>query len=147
MRKIIIFIPIILGTIVGLLLMNSYEFYQSLIKPPLAPPSWLFPIVWSILYLLMGISYYMVVNDKDDLLAKQIYRLQLFFNLLWPVIFFAFRLLLLSSIWIICLDVLVFYMILLFYKINNKFGLWQVPYLLWTLFATYLNISFFILNL
>ena len=147
MKKISIFIPIILGTVVGLLLMNCYDFYQDLIKPPLAPPSWLFPAVWSILYLLMGISYYIVVNKNDDITTKQIYRIQLFFNLLWPVIFFMFELLLLSSIWIICLDILVIIMIYLFYKPDSKAGILQIPYLLWILFATYLNISIFILNL
>lgn len=147
MKKIIIFIPIILGTLVGLLLMNSYEFYQGLIKPPLAPPNWLFPIAWSILYLLMGISYYKIIDKSDDVIIRQIYRIQLFFNLVWPVIFFLFELLLLSSIWIVCLDVLVIIMIYMFYKIDSKAGLLQIPYLIWILFATYLNISIFILNL
>lgn len=147
MKKIIIFIPIILGTLVGLLLMNSYEFYQGLIKPPLAPPNWLFPIAWSILYLLMGISYYKIIDKTDDVIVRQIYRIQLFFNLVWPVIFFIFELLLLSSIWIVCLDVLVIIMIYMFYKIDSKSGLLQIPYLIWILFATYLNISIFILNL
>lgn len=147
MKKIIIFIPIILGTIVGILLMNSYVFYQGLIKPPLAPPNWLFPIAWSILYLLMGISYYKIIDKTDDVIVRQIYRIQLFFNLVWPVIFFIFELLLLSSIWIVCLDVLVIIMIYMFYKIDSKAGLLQIPYLIWILFATYLNISIFILNL
>lgn len=147
MKKISIFIPIILGTIVGLFLMNSYDFYQSLVKPPLYPPGWLFPIVWSILYLLMGISYYIVTNKNDELVIKQIYRLQLFFNLIWPIIFFMFRLLLLSSIWIVCLDILVIIMVYLFYNVDKKEGLLQIPYLLWILFASYLNISIFILNL
>lgn len=147
MKKIIIFIPIILGTIIGILLMNSYVFYQGLIKPPLAPPNWLFPIAWSILYLLMGISYYKIIDKTDDVIVRQIYRIQLFFNLVWPVIFFIFELLLLSSIWIVCLDVLVIIMIYMFYKIDSKAGLLQIPYLIWILFATYLNISIFILNL
>lgn len=147
MKKIIIFIPIILGTIIGILLMDSYVFYQGLIKPPLAPPNWLFPIAWSILYLLMGISYYKIIDKTDDVIVRQIYRIQLFFNLVWPVIFFIFELLLLSSIWIVCLDVLVIIMIYMFYKIDSKAGLLQIPYLIWILFATYLNISIFILNL
>ena len=127
--------------------MNSYEFYQGLIKPPLAPPNWLFPIAWSILYLLMGISYYKIIDKSDDVIVRQIYRIQLFFNLVWPVIFFLFELLLLSSIWIVCLDVLVIIMIYMFCKIDSKAGLLQIPYLIWILFATYLNISIFILNL
>jgi tryptophan-rich sensory protein len=147
MKKIIIFIPIILGTIIGILLMDSYVFYQGLIKPPLAPPNWLFPIAWSILYLLMGISYYKIIDKTDDVIVRQIYRIQLFFNLMWPVIFFLFELLLLSSIWIVCLDVLVIIMIYMFYKYDKKASILQIPYLLWILFATYLNIALFILNL
>lgn len=147
MRKISIFIPLVLGTIVGLLLTGSYDFYQTLTKPFFAPPSWIFPVVWTILYLLMGISYYMVMNIEENKLIKQIYNLQLFFNLLWPIVFFMFEQLLLSSIWIIGLDVLVIVMILFFSKVSKKAALLQIPYLLWTIFATVLNISIFILNL
>ena len=147
MKKISIFIPLILGSIVGFLLMNSYDFYQTLNKPFFAPPNWIFPIVWSVLYLLMGISYYIVMNIDDNKLIKQVYNLQLFFNLLWPIVFFMFEQLLLSSIWIIGLDVLIIVMILFFSKISKKASFLQIPYLIWTLFATILNISIFILNL
>lgn len=147
MKKINIFIPLILGTIVGLLLMNSFDFYKTLERPFFAPPNWIFPVVWTILYLLMGISYYIVSNKEDNQLVKQIYNLQLFLNLLWPIIFFIFEQLLLSSIWIVCLDVLIIVMIYLFNKIDKKASYLQIPYLLWTLFATVLNISIFILNL
>ena len=147
MKKINIFIPLILGSIVGLLLMNSFDFYQTLERPFFAPPNWIFPVVWTVLYLLMGISYYIVSNKEKNQLVKQIYNLQLFFNLLWPIIFFIFEQLLLSSIWIVCLDVLIIVMIYLFNKIAKTASYLQIPYLLWTLFATVLNISIFILNL
>lgn len=147
MKKISIFIPLVLGSIVGFLLKDSFSFYKSLNKPFFAPPNWIFPIVWSILYLLMGISYYLVRNKNDDDVYKHIYNWQLFFNLLWPIIFFIFEQLLLSSIWIVCLDVLIIVMILLFNKVDKKAGYLQLPYLLWTIFATILNISIFILNL
>ena len=147
MKKISIFIPLILGTIVGFLLMDSYDFYQTLDRPFFAPPSWLFPVVWTILYLLMGISYYTVRNKSSNLIIKQIFNLQLFFNLLWPIIFFIFEQLLLSSIWIVGLDILIIVMILVFTQVDKKAGCLQIPYLVWTLFATVLNISIFILNL
>ena len=147
MKKINIFIPLILGSIVGLSLMNSFDFYQTLERPFFAPPNWIFPVVWTVLYLLMGISYYIVSNKEKNQLVKQIYNLQLFFNLLWPIIFFIFEQLLLSSIWIVCLDVLIIVMIYLFNKIAKTASYLQIPYLLWTLFATVLNISIFILNL
>ena len=147
MKKISIFIPLILGTIVGFLLMDSYDFYQTLDRPFFAPPSWLFPVVWTILYLLMGISYYIVRNKSSNPIIKQIFNLQLFFNLLWPIVFFIFEQLLLSSIWIVGLDILIIVMILVFTQVDKKAGYLQIPYLVWTLFATVLNISIFILNL
>ncbi len=147
MKKLSIFIPLILGSLVGLLLMNSFDFYKELIKPPLAPPNWLFPIMWSILYLLMGVSYYLVNKDYSNTIVRQVYYLQLFFNLLWPIIFFIFEQLGLSSLWIIVLDILIIIMIYMFKQINKKASYLQIPYLLWTIFATYLNVSIFILNL
>lgn len=147
MKKLSIFIPLILGSLVGLLLMNSFDFYKELIKPPLAPPNWLFPIMWSILYLLMGVSYYLVNKDYSNTIVRQVYYLQLFFNLLWPIIFFIFEQLGLSSLWIIVLDILIIIMIYMFKQINKKASCLQIPYLLWTIFATYLNVSIFILNL
>lgn len=147
MKKLSIFIPLILGSLVWLLLMNSFDFYKELIKPPLAPPNWLFPIMWSILYLLMGVSYYLVNKDYSNTIVRQVYYLQLFFNLLWPIIFFIFEQLGLSSLWIIVLDILIIIMIYMFKQINKKASYLQIPYLLWTIFATYLNVSIFILNL
>ena len=127
--------------------MNSYDFYQALDKPFFAPPGWIFPVVWTILYLLMGLSYYIVCNNSCNPVIKQIFNLQLFFNLLWPIIFFIFEQLLLSSIWIVGLDILIIVMILVFTQTDKKAGYLQIPYLVWSLFATVLNISIFILNL
>ena len=88
-----IFFPLIMGTIIGLVTSNSIE-YNNLIKPPVSPPSILFPIVWSILYLLMGISYFIYKKNIDTKgkLIPIIYYLQLFINLLWSIIFFVFEL-------------------------------------------------------
>lgn len=147
MKKIVIFIPLILGSLVGFLLKDSFVFYQSLDKPFFAPPNWIFPIVWTILYLIMGISYYLVRSKDDSDIYKHIFNLQLFFNLLWSIIFFIFEQLLLSCLWIVVLDILIIVMILLFSKVDKKAGFLQIPYLVWTLFATILNISIFILNL
>ena len=81
-------VPIIGGGIVGLII-SSYMDYQDLIKPPLAPPGFIFPIVWTILYILMGVSYY--ISNSDDKELDQIYLLQLLVNLLWPIIFFVLK--------------------------------------------------------
>ena len=141
-----LFLPIILGSIVGFLI-SDYIDYTTLIKPPLAPPKILFPIAWSIIYLLMGISYYILktnstYSEREDF----IYYLQLFVNLLWSIIFFIFKARLLAVIWIIILDILVIYMIYLFYKKIKTSAYLNIPYFLWILFATYLTIGIYILN-
>ena len=151
MKKIKIFIksiliPIIVGGVVSLFISKSIN-YNDLIKPKLAPPSVLFPIVWTILYILMGISYGILESKGlTDKRAKILYYSQLFVNALWSIIFFIFKCRLFAFIWIILLDILVVYMIINFYSKNKLAGLLQIPYLVWILFATYLNFSIYLLN-
>ena len=142
-----IFFPLIMGTIIGLVTSNSIE-YNNLIKPPLSPPSILFPIIWSILYLLIGISYFIYKKNSDNngKLIPIIYYLQLFINLLWSIIFFVFELKFLAIIWIILLDLLVIFMIHLFSNENKISAYLNIPYLVWILFATYLTIGIYVLN-
>lgn len=141
-----ILIPVIIGGLVGLLISNSID-YESLIQPPLAPPSIVFPIVWSILYILMGVSYGILEsNSLVDSNINIIYYLQLFVNALWSIFFFVFKWRLFSFIWIILLAILVIIMIIKFYNKNKVAGLLQIPYLLWVLFASYLNLSIYLLN-
>lgn len=141
-----ILIPVIIGGIVGLIISGSID-YNSLQKPFLSPPSILFPIMWTILYVLMGISYG-ILEDKSliDSKIKIIYYLQLFVNALWSIIFFTFKWRLFGFIWIILLDILVITMIINFYKKDKLSGLLQIPYLLWSLFASYLNLFIYLLN-
>ena len=141
-----ILIPVIIGGIVGLIISKSID-YNSLQKPFLAPPSILFPIMWTILYILMGISYG-ILDSNNLIAAKQniIYYLQLFVNALWSIFFFTLKWRLFSFIWIILLDLLVIIMIFSFYKKNKIAGLIQIPYLLGVLFASYLNLSIYLLN-
>lgn len=141
-----IFFPLIIGGIVSLLIQNSID-YTILVKPPLAPPKILFPIAWTIIYLLMGISYFIYKrNGNDDKLDKTVYYAQLFVNALWSIIFFVFKLRFISVLWILLLDVLVIFLIYLFFRKNKLSAYLQIPYLLWILFATYLTIGIFILN-
>ena len=141
-----ILIPVIIGGIVGILISNYID-YDSLIKPFLAPPSIVFPIMWTILYILMGISYG-ILKSKNLLNSeiKWIYYLQLFVNAMWPIIFFIWKWRFFAFLWIILLDVLVIILIIKFYQKNQISGLLQIPYLLWTLFASYLNLSIYLLN-
>ena len=130
-----ILIPVIVGGIVGLIISGSID-YNNLQKPPLSPPSILFPIMWTILYILMGVSYGILKSkhlvDPD---TKRIYYLQLFVNALWSIFFFTFKWRLFAFLWIILLDILVIVMIIKFFKNNKLAGVLQIPYLLWTLFA------------
>ena len=141
-----IIIPVFIGGIVGLIISGSID-YNSLQKPFLAPPSILFPIVWTILYILMGVSY--GILESKSLIepkTKFIYYLQLFVNATWSIIFFTLKWRLFAFIWIILLDLLVIIMIIEFYKKNKIAGLIQIPYLLWVLFASYLNLAVYLLN-
>lgn len=141
-----ILIPVILGGIVGFIISGSID-YNSLEKPFLAPPSILFPIIWTTLYILMGISYGLL--DSKGLVNSEInliYYSQLIVNLLWPIFFFTFKWRLFAFFWILLLVFLVILMIIKFYKKNKLSGLLQMPYLLWTSFATYLNFFVYLLN-
>ena len=141
-----ILIPLIIGGIVGIIISNSID-YNSLQKPPLSPPSILFPIVWTILYILMGISYAILESKSlNTIQTKLIYYIQLFVNAMWSIFFFTLKWRLFSFVWIIFLDILVIIMIYNFYKKDKVSGLIQIPYLLWILFASYLNLAVYLLN-
>lgn len=141
-----ILVPVIVGDIVGLIISKFID-YNSLIKPYLAPPSIAFPIVWTILYILMGVSYGILKSkDLTDKEIDLIYYIQLGVNALWSIFFFVFKWRLFSFIWIIALAILIILMILKLYNKNKLSGLLQIPYLLWVLFASYLNIAIYILN-
>ena len=140
-----IFFPLLVGTVVGFSISGSID-YNTLTKPPLSPPSILFPIVWSILYLLMGISYYLFKRNNNDNTISFIYYLQLFVNAMWSIIFFLWELRFLAIIWILLLDVLVILLIYLFFQKSKISSYLNIPYLIWLLFATYLTIGIYILN-
>ena len=141
-----IIIPLALGGIVGFLISGSMD-YDMLDQPPLSPPSILFPIVWTILYVLMGVSFG-ILRDKhlNDSNVKLIYYIQLIVNLLWPIAFFVLKWRLFAFIWILILDALVVLMIFTFYKRDKTAAFLQLPYLVWVLFASYLNLGVYILN-
>ena len=143
MKKRIFFslLPLIGGIIVSLIISSSIN-YSELIKPPLAPPKIIFPIVWSVLYILLGISYF-IVNDKK---VDETYLKGLLVNLLWPIIFFVFKLYFVSFLWLLLLLLFVITLYIEFYKINKIGALLQWPYIIWVIFALYLNFGIFVLN-
>lgn len=142
-----IFLPLILGSLVSIIIKNSID-YQDLIKPPFAPPKIVFPIAWTIIYLLMGISYYLFKKKFifNTSLHSKIYYTQLFVNLLWSIIFFVFKWRFIAILWILLLDYLVIYMIKLFKDKLPLSAYLNYFYLLWIFFATYLTIGICILN-
>ncbi len=140
-----IFLPVLLGTLVGFLLSGRID-YSLLEKPPLSPPGVVFPIVWFFLYLLMGISYYLFRKEEPFGRESVLYYLQLGVNLLWSIVFFLFQWRLFSVFWILLLDFLVGWLIWAFYKKKKISSYLLVPYFLWILFATYLTIGIYLLN-
>lgn len=141
-----LFFPILIGGIVGFIISGNID-YENLVKPPLAPPKILFPIMWSIIYLLMGISYFILKRKESNTEnISKIYYIQLFVNALWSIIFFLLKLRFVSVLWIILLDILVIYMFYLFYKRVKVSAYLNILYIIWILFATYLTIGIYILN-
>ncbi|MBO4292921.1 MAG: tryptophan-rich sensory protein [Clostridia bacterium] len=141
-----ILIPVAVGGIVGFITSKFID-YETLVKPFLSPPAAVFPIVWTILYILMGVSYGILKsNGQTDSQIDFIYYLQLGVNALWSIFFFVFKWRLFSILWIILLALLVISMIRLFLEKNRLAGLLQLPYIAWVLFATYLTIGVYILN-
>ena len=141
-----ILIPVILGGIVALLISGSMD-YNDLNRPPFSPPGFIFGIVWTVLYILMGVSYGIIASkDLVDKNINTIYYLQLFVNLLWPIAFFIFKWRLFAFIWLLLLIILVIKMIIDFYKKNQLSAYLQIPYLLWCIFAAYLNLGVYLLN-
>lgn len=140
-----IFLPLIGGALIGFLIKDSID-YSNLVQPPLSPSSIIFPIVWSILYLLIGISYYIYRKENEDFYTIFLYYLQLFINFGWSIFFFLLKWRLFSIFWILGLILfIVLLMIQLYKQMKTSFWLF-LPYLLWVLFATYLNIGVYILN-
>ncbi len=143
-------IPLIVGGIAGFLTRNSMDVFKALEKPPLAPPGWLFPVVWTILYILMGISSYIVLTENEPphkiSAAMKIYYYQLVVNFLWSIFFFNFGWYLFSFVWLMLLWVMIIVMIWKFSDISKAAAYMNIPYLLWTTFAAYLNFGIWWLN-
>ena len=143
--------PLILGLIVYALIPNMKALYESLEKPFWAPPSIIFPIVWTVLYILMGIASYKVYIKKyeniDVSSAMFVYEIQLLLNILWPFIFFSFRLYGLAFIELLILFVFVILTIVRFFqKSGIKAAMLLIPYLLWLIYAGVLNFFIWMLN-
>lgn len=136
-------VPLLTGTVAGLLTGGGMEMFQMTEKSSLSPPAWIFPVVWTILYTLMGVSSYLILNasvsESEKERAIRIYGLQLLVNFLWPTFFFNFQWYGFSLLWLVLLWILVLIMILRFRKIRKVTAYLNIPYLVWLTFAVYLN--------
>lgn len=138
---ILLFITFLVPLVPSIIVGNSV---QGLLLPKLYPSSILFPIVWSIIYLLNTIGIYLVTLIDDD--AYVIYFTQLLVNSLWTILFFGLKLRLLAFILLVILLILVIIMSIKFYKKNKIAGYLQIPYIVWLLFAGYLNFTIYLFN-
>ncbi|MBR2590825.1 MAG: tryptophan-rich sensory protein [Clostridia bacterium] len=138
------------GLIAGLIIREGTKLYaQTITKPPLSPPAILFPIVWSVLYALMGVSAARVALSPPAARRKKalyIYFVQLAFNFLWSIIFFEWQAFGVAFFWLLILWALILWMLLAFRNIEPGAGYLQIPYLVWVSFAGYLNLGVWILN-
>ena len=144
-------IALAVGGLSALLTKNNMEVYNTINRPALSPPMWVFPVVWGILFVLMGISSALVwVNREQDIetasSALRIYGLQLIVNFFWSIIFFNMQAYLFAFIWLLLLLALIIIMILQFRKISPLAAYLQIPYLLWVTFAGYLTFMIYLLN-
>jgi tryptophan-rich sensory protein len=142
-------IPLGVGGLSALLTRGSMEAFGELNQPPLSPPAWLFPVVWTILYVLMGIASYLILTSGlpyRSRTALTVYGIQLGFNFFWSIIFFNLEWYLFAFVWLLLLWGLILITTLLFYHIKKAAGYLLIPYLLWVTFAGYLNLAIYFLN-
>lgn len=143
-----LFISLGIGALSGLLTRGSISLYQTVRRPQLSPPAGVFPVVWTVLYILMAISAYLIYESGSKCRKPSliIYGIQLVVNFFWPVIFFNWHAYLFAFLWLILLWCLVLVMIVLFYRCRRCAALLQIPYFLWLSFALYLSYSVWALN-
>lgn len=143
-------IPLLVGGLSAFISKDSMQTFELLYKPTVSPPGYVFPVVWTILYVLMGIASYLVLTSKakqgDIDNALMVYGFQLAANFLWPIFFFSFGWYLFSFFWLILLWVLILATTIMFSRISKPAAYLMIPYLLWVAFAGYLNLAIYLMN-
>lgn len=144
-------IPLAVGGLSGIINQPGMAAFDALAKPPLTPPNWVFPVVWTILYLLMGLASWLVWAYSKSRGAVQaalrLYSLQLGMNFFWPLFFFTLEWRLGAFVWLMVLWALILVTLLRFYRLNKAAGWLMAPYLAWVAFAGYLNLGVVLCNL
>ena len=145
-----IFVPLAVGGLSTLITGDAMSSFDMLEKPPLSPPPWLFPAVWTVLYTLMGAASYLVYTSgaprADKVLSLGLYGFQLFFNFFWSIIFFSLEKYLFAFVWLFVMWLLILMTTLAFRGISRGAAWLMVPYILWVVFAGYLNLGVYLLN-
>ena len=143
-------VPLLTGGLASLISRERMAMFEILNKPPLSPPGWLFPSVWTLLYTLIGIASYLVFTSdqgSDEIKrALQVYALQLIFNFFWTILFFNFELYFFAFFWLLALLALIVLTTILFYKVSKPAAYLMIPYIIWVTFAAYLNFGVSLLN-
>lgn len=141
-------LPLATGALSAFLTKEGMTIFQSTVKqPPLSPPNWLFPVVWTLLYLLMGIASYLVyTSDCNRKAALSAYAIQLIFNFLWSIVFFNLKWYRFAFVWLLILWLFILLTAKLFFQCSKTAGYLLIPYLIWVAFAGYLNLGVSILN-
>ena len=143
-------IPLAVGGLAGWLTMGSMEHFAALEQPPLSPPGWVFPVAWTVLYLLMGLASFLVWKSAAPPAQKKraltLYGVQLAVNFVWPLLFFRAGLYGFALIWLVLLLVLVIETTIVFGRIDKRAAWLLAPYLAWLVFAAYLNAGVWLLN-
>lgn len=145
-------IALLVGGMSALLTMGNMDIYNGIQTPPLSPPSILFPIVWTVLYVLMGISAAIVFTHQDNNSFEvesglRSYGLSLLFNFLWSIIFFNLKWFGIAFFWLLALLFFIVKTIVSYYKVNKLAAYLQIPYTVWVIFAGYLNFGIWMLNM
>ncbi len=142
--------PLAAGAAASLLTLGGMREYARLAKPPLSPPGWVFPAVWTVLYLLMGLASWLITgaNASEDRkqMALSLYAVQLTANFLWPLLFFGLARYTLAFLWLLVLLALVLAAWDRFRRLDRRAGTLLIPYILWLCFAAYLNLGAAMLN-
>ena len=145
-----VLIPLCIGGLSALVTKNTMKTYLSMNKPPLSPPGWMFPVVWTILYVMMGVAAYFVITSGADssLIRKamMLYAAQLIFNFFWSILFFKLSLYLFAFIELMAMWAIIIVCTVFFFLASRTAGLLMLPYLLWSTFAAYLNFAVYRLS-
>lgn len=145
---IILLLPLAVGILAAVLTSGGVGIYSRFNKPALAPPAFVFPVAWTVLYALMGVSS-CIVYRLDNPLRKNalaVFYIGLVFNFFWSMIFFLLNDFMFAFVWLVFLWVIIIFTIIYFYRINKTSAYLLIPYLLWVTFAGYLNLAIYLIN-